>query len=147
MASAMRSLSLHHLVAREVSAAELVRIAADLGCRHVCLFVQDPNASLNFPVVEDARVSEVRRAMDDCGVTAYGLTSFAMTPDVDVRRYERALARGAELGGSLANVRIADPDEARATEQFGGFCDLTTRSEEHTSELQSPMYLVCRLLL
>src|SRR5437763_4235565 len=24
---------------------------------------------------------------------------------------------------------------------------LTTRSEEHTSELQSPMYLVCRLLL
>src|SRR5437764_11025337 len=31
------------------------------------------------------------------------------------------------------------------------FCDVTTspraRSEEHTSELQSPMYLVCRLLL
>src|SRR5437762_4916784 len=28
-------------------------------------------------------------------------------------------------------------------------CDLVgyTRSEEHTSELQSPMYLVCRLLL
>src|SRR5437879_11562948 len=25
--------------------------------------------------------------------------------------------------------------------------DATTRSEEHTSELQSPMYLVCRLLL
>src|SRR5437764_2602849 len=25
--------------------------------------------------------------------------------------------------------------------------DLPTRSEEHTSELQSPMYLVCRLLL
>src|SRR5437764_8223026 len=25
--------------------------------------------------------------------------------------------------------------------------NLTTRSEEHTSELQSPMYLVCRLLL
>src|ERR1017187_518563 len=25
--------------------------------------------------------------------------------------------------------------------------DLNTRSEEHTSELQSPMYLVCRLLL
>src|SRR5437764_3176491 len=24
---------------------------------------------------------------------------------------------------------------------------VTTRSEEHTSELQSPMYLVCRLLL
>src|ERR1017187_7742449 len=27
------------------------------------------------------------------------------------------------------------------------FWRTTTRSEEHTSELQSPMYLVCRLLL
>src|SRR5437764_9234550 len=27
------------------------------------------------------------------------------------------------------------------------FADTLTRSEEHTSELQSPMYLVCRLLL
>src|SRR5437762_5647525 len=27
------------------------------------------------------------------------------------------------------------------------FGKLTSRSEEHTSELQSPMYLVCRLLL
>src|SRR5436189_2919241 len=26
-------------------------------------------------------------------------------------------------------------------------CAWTSRSEEHTSELQSPMYLVCRLLL
>src|SRR5437879_8905497 len=29
---------------------------------------------------------------------------------------------------------------------FGQF-DINARSEEHTSELQSPMYLVCRLLL
>src|SRR5436189_483874 len=28
-----------------------------------------------------------------------------------------------------------------------GDCALKNRSEEHTSELQSPMYLVCRLLL
>src|SRR5437764_9753330 len=32
----------------------------------------------------------------------------------------------------------------RVVERRGGQCD---RSEEHTSELQSPMYLVCRLLL
>src|SRR5499425_3600496 len=29
----------------------------------------------------------------------------------------------------------------------GGGCRYGARSEEHTSELQSPMYLVCRLLL
>src|SRR5437762_7232831 len=31
--------------------------------------------------------------------------------------------------------------------QTGGCSRLDSRSEEHTSELQSPMYLVCRLLL
>src|SRR5437762_7293087 len=34
-------------------------------------------------------------------------------------------------------VRIRDPESGRRV----------VRSEEHTSELQSPMYLVCRLLL
>src|SRR5437764_8710758 len=29
----------------------------------------------------------------------------------------------------------------------GHYCRMLERSEEHTSELQSPMYLVCRLLL
>src|SRR5437763_3488739 len=36
-------------------------------------------------------------------------------------------------------------DEARGYPRLGGGSGL--RSEEHTSELQSPMYLVCRLLL
>src|SRR5437762_11409231 len=38
---------------------------------------------------------------------------------------------------------------ARRTEQSGHIAHVwsTYRSEEHTSELQSPMYLVCRLLL
>src|SRR5437762_10199687 len=44
-------------------------------------------------------------------------------------------------------------DPGRLREVHGGPRDLTrppdvdARSEEHTSELQSPMYLVCRLLL
>src|SRR5437762_5384705 len=37
--------------------------------------------------------------------------------------------------------RVGD-DDVRRTKRRG-----QTRSEEHTSELQSPMYLVCRLLL
>src|SRR5437763_6004547 len=44
--------------------------------------------------------------------------------------------------------RLVDDPEIRraAAKTLKGFC-LTYRSEEHTSELQSPMYLVCRLLL
>src|SRR5437762_10610798 len=30
---------------------------------------------------------------------------------------------------------------------LSSYCHFSMRSEEHTSELQSPMYLVCRLLL
>src|SRR5437762_9493025 len=35
----------------------------------------------------------------------------------------------------------------RTMEQIAGEKSAVWRSEEHTSELQSPMYLVCRLLL
>src|SRR5437762_126054 len=35
----------------------------------------------------------------------------------------------------------------RGTKLWAGDCAVSERSEEHTSELQSPMYLVCRLLL
>src|SRR5437879_10055459 len=37
--------------------------------------------------------------------------------------------------------------EMRASESGALASSAATRSEEHTSELQSPMYLVCRLLL
>src|SRR3712207_6907526 len=54
------------------------------------------------------------------------------------RQLEGSLAR---LGvGSVDLYLIHEPDPATPLEQ-------TLRSEEHTSELQSRQYLVCRLLL
>src|SRR5437764_3503712 len=47
---------------------------------------------------------------------------------LDLEHDERAVAGRMELGGLGLDVPVE-------------------RSEEHTSELQSPMYLVCRLLL
>src|SRR5437879_7801906 len=51
----------------------------------------------------------------------------------------RALGRADRVGVGLPGGRPARP-AARGARPGG-------RSEEHTSELQSPMYLVCRLLL
>src|SRR5437879_8238479 len=47
--------------------------------------------------------------------------------------------------GTPLVVRLAEMERILCE---SGMCDsLAERSEEHTSELQSPMYLVCRLLL
>src|SRR5437879_9972950 len=49
-------------------------------------------------------------------------------------------------GRAKGNTRIRSPVPPAPMEVAGGV-GVTVRSEEHTSELQSPMYLVCRLLL
>src|SRR5437762_5972031 len=51
---------------------------------------------------------------------------------------------------NLAALYRRDPSPPRAARDLSRIDRLTaprSRSEEHTSELQSPMYLVCRLLL
>src|SRR2546425_5388478 len=60
---------------------------------------------------------------------------------------------GAATGGGLyrsddggATWQLAGSDP-RITSRSWYFCRVTVRSEEHTSELQSLAYLVCRLLL
>src|SRR5260370_5869222 len=44
-------------------------------------------------------------------------------------------------------LRAIAPDDARRSKHHDGIADLFARSEEHTSELQSHLNLVCRLLL
>src|SRR6266487_6387888 len=46
-----------------------------------------------------------------------------------------------------SNVAVAMPPTKPSQVLFGLTCGAILRSEEHTSELQSPVHLVCRLLL
>src|SRR2546425_5922772 len=57
------------------------------------------------------------------------------------RSYTRDHAEGARVSSS------ADQSDVRAVRQRCGRWSQRPRSEEHTSELQSLAYLVCRLLL
>src|SRR5690348_17824836 len=67
--------------------------------------------------------------------------SLAMGP----HHLERAEALGGEGKSHLLTHYAAHGSSDRAvSDPFGGDLD---RSEEHTSELQSPVHLVCRLLL
>src|SRR5258708_31007724 len=51
-----------------------------------------------------------------------------------------------EEGRDRARPRLGDWNPPRPPHRLGA-SPITTRSEEHTSELQSPDHLVCRLLL
>src|SRR5438876_2465738 len=50
-------------------------------------------------------------------------------------------------GHARDEVRVAGGEEADHARLVDGLGDAPQRSEEHTSELQSPVHLVCRLLL
>src|SRR3712207_8561022 len=55
------------------------------------------------------------------------------------RQRPGGIMRGPFIASSLLHIDV--------WRSVGGFLDLRARSEEHTSELQSRQYLVCRLLL
>src|SRR5437763_16687356 len=57
------------------------------------------------------------------------------------------LAIGVFTGLHLAGPKPPSPDFVAMQSELTSMKQLVVRSEEHTSELQSPMYLVCRLLL
>src|SRR5215210_9283018 len=57
--------------------------------------------------------------------------------------YTLSLHDALPIGGEVAHGILAERREPAAPRQG----EPPRRSEEHTSELQSPMYLVCRLLL
>src|SRR5256885_11852846 len=69
----------------------------------------------------------------------------------EARRYQQELSIAASMQQRLMQVKIPEVPFARlrgknlSCKEIGG--DFYDRSEEHTSELQSPCNLVCRLLL
>src|SRR3712207_8478430 len=60
-------------------------------------------------------------------------------------RVDVARARGGPTGGQLGRAEAGSP--APPADGAGSGRQAEVRSEEHTSELQSRQYLVCRLLL
>src|SRR5437763_12699889 len=93
-------------------------------------------------------------------VTYEQLNALMPSEEVTSEKIEDVLAMLNEMGINVVESEEAGEDEEGRDDDdddddAGG--DLvevsqksvaeTTRSEEHTSELQSPMYLVCRLLL
>src|SRR5437879_524708 len=88
---------------------------------------------------------ELARACLAAGITFIGPAAEAME-QMGSKTAARQLARRA---GVLTVPGVVEPIEGleKASQLARGTGFPVLRSEEHTSELQSPMYLVCRLLL
>src|SRR3712207_8470503 len=97
------------------------------------LMIRRPPRSTLFPYTTLFRSVEVR--VDD-----------ARPGRQRVRVVERALARG-RLGPDVVVVGAGVEKAATHDGPPSGISPARRRSEEHTSELQSRQYLVCRLLL
>src|SRR5256885_9756603 len=69
---------------------------------------------------------------------------FDYTSKTDAREIAQVLA---DLRLTLASVHAPTSRDLSATRESGQPLSICERSEEHTSELQSPCNLVCRLLL
>src|ERR1041384_8832022 len=94
---------------------------------------------------------------------SFAIERYSQCPDQEClsRRYcSPAMLNQTARSASLQRRKVADPGRADNPKRILVTCDLgarafllsgtatlSTRSEEHTSELQSLAYLVCRLLL
>src|SRR5437764_10439627 len=89
------------------------------------------------------------------GALTYLLKSFSIATPLGLRRLAGILlpGNGCPVAGSVIVILLPLPSrvwlKSPATSRSVGIRTWygEVRSEEHTSELQSPMYLVCRLLL
>jgi len=118
-------LSLHHLTVLDASATELIAIAGELGCDHVCLFTHVPEAIAQlFPCVGEADVPAVSAALRQAGVTLCNLEVFSLDADPDWAGFERSLAVGQALGATRATVHIHDIDDRQGAAMLARFCDM-----------------------
>src|SRR3712207_8104651 len=93
------------------------------------------------------RVAPARRT---CALKSLALAATPWVPMQVVAQLEpRELLRGPRMRPGLEHLRIVEDAHRYVglTRQPLVFIGERTRSEEHTSELQSRQYLVCRLLL
>lgn len=118
-------LSLHHLCALDASPAELVTLAAEAGCAHVCLFIYVPEAASRFyPVVAPADVPMLAERMRETGISLCNLEVFPLDGQENWLAFREGLKTGAALGATRATAHVHQPDFDTAVHRFAAFCDL-----------------------
>jgi sugar phosphate isomerase/epimerase len=124
LAPASFPLSLHHLTVLDASIAELIAIAGDCGCAHVCLFAHVPEAARGlYPQVARADLPMLRDHLAAHNVSVCNLEVFPLDGNDDIGRFSDALQIGAALGATRATVHVHNADHRVAVQRFAAFCD------------------------
>src|SRR5256885_10628567 len=85
---------------------------------------------------------------DTATTEIYTLSLHDALPICTALTFGSRLSAHCSKGSPVAfSIALSAPTKSAVLSQAVAHCRLPTRSEEHTSELQSPCNLVCRLLL
>jgi sugar phosphate isomerase/epimerase len=122
-------LSLAQLVALPLTPPDMVQLAADAGCAGVGLRLLPASpGGLHHPLMEQpGPLRETLARMRDTGVRVLDLEVVRLGEQTDLARFLPFLDLGQQLGAAHVLVAGDDPDEARLTARYAGFCDLARR--------------------
>ena len=125
MADGAVPLSLHQLTITDVNSEEFVDIAAELGCDHVCLFLDMPGGESAYPrvkTVEEAR--QLRQRVEDKGMSVFNTDTLLCAPHTVVSDYERMVEIAATLGAHVMDIVSIHPDPEAAAAIISDFTKL-----------------------
>ncbi len=116
--------SLHQLTVLDAKPERLVRIAGELGCDHVSLFTQVPDAARTlFPVVSQGDVPNLLSVIKLANVTLCNIEVFALDRDGELARFAQALQVGQALGATRATAQLyGSISMAQGIDRFLEFC-------------------------
>jgi sugar phosphate isomerase/epimerase len=123
----MHSISLHHLTVSDVPPTEVIDIAAEVGCQHICWFLKVPSrpGARDLPRVNSVReAKELRQRMSDKGLSAYNTDTFMNYPGDDPNAYRETLEISAALGAKVINSLSFDTDRAASAARVRAFADM-----------------------
>jgi sugar phosphate isomerase/epimerase len=118
-------LSIHQLTLLDVEPEEFIDIAAELGCNHVCLFLDLPGGENSFPRVRTMQQAHrLLRRLEGNGMSVFNTDTFLVTPTTDLKSYEPMVEVAAAVGAQVINVMCHHPDPEPAAEIMANFARL-----------------------
>jgi len=121
-------ISLHHFTIWDVSAEELIDIAAQLRCDHICTFVKTPRElPLPLPIVESVRRAQtLRDRATKAGVSVYNTDTFVIG-ETEPAAHEESLEISSALGATTINSIYRSCERGLAARKLAAFARMAAK--------------------